>query len=145
MPAPTAPAGQHSHNTTLAFWVTSAYVQFGGVKNISGPKLKVGVSKATTLVSPSATMEKLPGLIDEGSFNADVIFAKALMTTLRSYLRLVVGVQIQAADGTTGSSGSQLTFSCFITALGSEFPEDDLIGMNCEFEITGPVVYTPAT
>ncbi len=145
MAAPTVPVGTHSHNTKLYTWVSSAFVAFGLIKSISGPKGKGGVSKATTLTSPSATQEKLPGLWDEGSYSMTCIFKAADMTTIRGWIRVMQSFQIQAPDGTGASTGSTWQFSGFITELGEEFPEDDLITVDCTFEISGPITFAVAT
>lgn len=145
MPAPTIPSATHSHNVKFYLWVTSAYVEVAGFKNISGPKEKVGVSDATTLTSASSTKEKIAGLIDSGSLSGTLIFRTAVNTTLRATLRTMQGVQVQAADGTGATTGSSWQFSAFITAIGPDFPEDDCITVDIEMEISGPVTYAAAT
>ena len=145
MPAPTIPTGTHSHNATLAVWVSAAYTGFGKIKNIKRGPTKVKESDATSLGSASATKEFLPGLIDEGGFNATLVFLKADYATARGWLRVMQSFQIQAADGTNSTSGSTWTFSGFLTELGEDFPEDDLISVDVTFKISGPVTFAAGT
>ncbi len=145
MPAPTIPTGTHSHNATLSNWVTAAYVAFGKIKNIKRGPTKIKESDATSLGSAAATKEFLPGLVDEGGFNATLVFLKADYATLRSWIRVMQGFQIQAPDGSSGSSGSTWQFSGFLTELGEEFPEDDLISVDVTFKISGPVTFAAGT
>ncbi len=138
MAAPATVAATHSHNFILNLWVTNAYVEQGGVRNIKGPKAKVTASKATTLRSTAACVEKIPGLIDEGEVSLTLVFRKGVLQTLRNTLRVNQNSEIVASD-----SGSTWIFDGFITEIGLDVPDDDVVTNDVTIEITGPVTYTP--
>lgn len=136
MPAAATVDAVHSHNFTLKQWVTAAYVEIAGVTKITPHKTKVKSSKATTLKSPAATEEKIPGNIDEGQCAFTLIWRKGTYNTLRGTLRVTQNWQVLASD-----SGSTWTFDAFVTELGPDVPEDDTVTCDVVLEITGPVVF----
>src|SRR5436309_2277397 len=120
MGAPATVNATHSYNTALYYYkdTTDGYTEIGGWVNISGPKAKVTQSKASTLRSPSARVEKVPGMVDEGQASGTLRFRKANETLLRSFIRVPQNFKVQAADGTTTTSGSSWTFDGNIAELG---------------------------
>ena len=140
-------APTHSYNAILEYDATiggSSYTELGGVRNISGPKAKVTSSDATKLRSTSATREKTPGFIDEGQVSMELVFDSGTIITLRSFLRVIKQWRITFND-TLGVSGTRQVFVGFLTELGTEVPEDDIITVPVTMDVTGVNTFTAAS
>lgn len=139
-------APTHSYNAIISYTTVggSSYTELGGVRNISGPKAKVTSSDATKLRSTAATREKTPGFIDEGQCSMELVFDSATIVILRGFLRVIKQWKIVFNDS-LGTAGTTQVFVGFITELGTEVPEDDIITVPITLDVTGVNTFTAAS
>jgi hypothetical protein len=113
------------------------FVTVAEVKDINGPGIKVGVLKATNLLSPSFAEEKKPGWIDGGTVEVQANLTPAQYATLLATLR------IQYTWRVLFSNGSRWDFTGHIVAIASDLPLEDIIEMPFSIELTGLPTFTP--
>lgn len=139
----------HSFDTILSYGAAGGgggYTELVGVRNISAPKAKVTMSKATKLRSTSARAEVVAGFVDEGGFSCELLFDKTVQNAMRGFLRAKKSWKITFPDGANGNvDGSTLLGDGFISEIGVEVPEDDVISVPVSFQATGPWTFTPAS
>jgi hypothetical protein len=137
-----ATAAVHSYGSTLGYSATSggSYTNVAEVVEVDGPSLQVSEVDVTSLASPSAHKEFLPGLVDPGDI-------KLKLNLLTSQFSTVWGF---AAGRTfkywkiTLSNGDTAVAYGFIKELHPSAPDNKQLMADMTIKVSGPITYTPA-
>lgn len=132
--------GQIGKGQTLgiaAVGESPTYTLLAKVRDISGPGSKVDSIESTH--STSTAVEKIPGFLDNGDVTANLVYAPAQTTVVRSHLRS------RRMFEWTMSDGAKYHFTGFVTALGKTSPYKDLITQDMTIAISGEVTFTEPT
>lgn len=115
----------------------SSYTSLAEVRKITGPGIKPKSIDATHLLSPSAHMEFICGIVDGGEVTLDLNWLKTVYAVVKDTLvRVVYFYKI------VFTTGSTLVFQGFPTDIGPEIPTDDRISLAVTFKVTGKPVFT---
>lgn len=140
--------GTLGHGTTLTGSITGA-VGYITRFDVAGRKTdSIDVSQAG---SPSRRREFVPGMIDEGEYNIEVVYdgsnggvAQALDSAFSARRTETWTLAYPGMDGTAGQGGSHAG-SGFITSLGTPASYDREITQSLTIKFTGVVTFTPAS
>lgn len=121
----------HSFGATLelALAGSPAFTSLGCIHDISGPNISVTSTDSSCLSTEWKTF--IPGLVDAGEITLTIDFSETVYNLLHDALRTIVNGRIEEPGG------SEITFECFITALGLTIPFDDRIVMPLTLKVTG--------
>lgn len=121
----------HSFGATLelALAASPAFTSLGCIHDISGPGISVTSTDSSCLSTEWKTF--IPGLVDAGEITLTIDYSESTYNALHDVLRTVVAGRIEFPDG------EEITFDCFITALGLTIPFDDRIVIPLTLKVTG--------
>lgn len=139
MPASTATKGYGSilaHATTFA----GTYTAIAQTVDLAGPEPEVGDINVTNNDSPSNTKEYIPGMIEPGEQDFEVIYKKAEAAILAGML----GDGIVYFWRETYPDGSKWEYPAYMKKIGTEAPtEDGAIRNSITLKLTSKPVFTP--
>jgi hypothetical protein len=122
--------------------VSPSYTSLAQIEDVTGPDEKIADVRKTALLSPNATHEYRPGLIDPGGCKFKFIFAATNKATIKAlfYSRATVLFKITYPDGASVSSTD--VFQGYINGYGGEVPIENNIMADVSIKVTGAVTFT---
>jgi predicted secreted protein len=130
-------SGEIGYGLVLAYSNDNiTYTPVAQVVDVKGPGIKVTAAEISNNDSPSGAKEFVPGMSDFGDITFNCIYKAAIMTALRSLLRLTKYWRITYADTHTEVGQG------FITALEKAAPLDKEETLDMTVKGTGAFTFT---
>lgn len=137
MPASTATVG---YGSILAWSATEGgtYAAIAQTRDLPGPEPEVGDVNITNNDSPDNTKEYIPGMIEPGELDFELVYKKAVCATLYG----MFGNQVVYWWKETFLDGSTWKFPGYLKKFGTETEtEDKEIQNNVTIKLTGKPVF----
>lgn len=108
------------------------------VVNISGPNIEGEDIDVTSMDSTSGFREFIAGLVDGGEVSIDLVFGKAELALLYSYIRDHNAYKVAFSDGSTWH------FNGYLKSIGNEAPHEDKISCTATIKVQNQPTFTAA-
>jgi hypothetical protein len=128
---------------------TGTFAELLNCISITLPKSNVNMVDSTSLTSANRTRTYVPGLIDAGSFDFEVQYAKATLTALKAVEGIAsVGstplpvkwrITLPDEDGAGAITAVVFTFPGTLVSLEGDAKVEDILVLKCGVKVTGAV------
>lgn len=117
---------------------SSYYVPIAQTVDLGGPQPEVGEIKITNNDSPNNTQEYIPGLIEPGDYEFQIIYEKNACSTIYSLMDAETIYEWRV----TFPDGAKWEFDGFVKGFGTEGQTDDgVLTTTMSIKVTGKPVF----